>query len=299
MLRRGFLQLSALPLLPPAKARPTALSCIFLNLTGGPAHLDTWDMKPGAPSEIRGPFRPIRTNVPGIEISEIFPRMARHADKFTLIRSLYHEGPSLHETGVQLTQTGRIDFGADRPHIGSLIAASKRSEHVVLGAHTGSFGQNCTHAQRLIQSSVRFVTVEMFPTVFGETTWDSHGSQPFSTIADYRHTVGPVFDIAYSSLLENLDRAGLLRTTLVVATGEFGRTPKLNPAGGRDHWPLCWTAIVAGGGVQGGRVYGSSDRTGAEPKDNPVHASRLAATVCHAMGVQSQLEAEPLRQLFA
>ena len=97
------------------------------------------------------------------------------------------------------------------------------------------FGQSCLLARRLIEAGVRFVTVNMFETVFDEITWDIHGSKPFSPISCYRDLVGPMFDMAYSSLLEELsERRGLLSNTMVVATGEFGRTPKINPAGGRD-----------------------------------------------------------------
>ena len=91
--------------------------------------------------------------------------------------------------------------------------------------------------------------------------------------------VGPMFDAAYSSLLEDLSQRGLLDTTLVIAMGEFGRTPRINPDGGRDHWTRCSTAVLAGGGIQGGQIYGSSDSTGSEPRDNPVHSSRLLETM--------------------
>src|SRR5947207_2247156 len=95
----------------------------------------------------------------------------------------------------------------------------------------------------------RFVTVNMSETVFDEITWDIHGSKPFSPISCYRDLVGPMFDNAYSSLLEELQDRRLLDSTMVVAMGEFGRTPKINPAGGRDHWPQCWTMSMAGGGI--------------------------------------------------
>ena len=93
---------------------------------------------------------------------------------------------------------------------------------------------------------MRFVTVNMFETVFNEITWDIHGSAPFSPIECYKNQVGPNFDNAYSALLEDLKNRGMLETTMVLAFGEFGRTPKINPAGGRDHHPACWTALFAG-----------------------------------------------------
>src|SRR5205085_8857780 len=115
------------------------------------------------------------------------------------------------------------------------------------------FGMSCLLARRMVERGVRFVTINMFETVFNDITWDIHGSAPFSPISCYSDLVGPMFDNAYSSLLEDLTRIGLLDSTLVLATGEFGRTPRINPAGGRDHWPQCWTVVFAGGGIKGGQ----------------------------------------------
>jgi len=213
VLRREFLKAGiGLPLL--GKTLPRVTNCILVKLTGGASQLDTWDMKPDAPSDIRGPFRPIPTKVPGIRISEIFPRLARHADKFAIVPSVYHDANASHESREKLS-------------------------------------------------------------VYGTPSWDAHGWKPFSTFADYRDTVGPAFDLSFSSLLEDLTRRGLLDTTLVVAMGEFGRSPKINPSGGRDHWPRCSTVLMAGGGIEGGQIYGSSDRFGAEPRDNPVSAKAI------------------------
>ena len=313
MRRREFLQAGlALPLL--GRQPASGKSCIFLVLTGGPSHLDTWDMKPDAPPEIRGPFRPIKTNVPGIEISEIFPRMARHADKYTLIRSVHHEAAAVHETGLQLIQTGRLSFGEpEQPHMGCVAAKALGSRHVMLPfpignmgcnfssgpsaasvINTGNFAQSCRAAVSLIEAGAPFVTVNMFDTVFDRTTWDAHGSKPFSALSDYRHTVGPAFDNAYSSLLEDLSARGLLSNTLVVAAGEFGRSPRVNPTGGRDHWPQCWTVLMAGGGVRGGEVYGSSDATGSEPRDNPVSPEMIVATVYAKLGIATPTNAIPI-----
>ncbi len=136
------------------------------------------------------------------------------------------------------------------------------------------FGQSCLLARRLIERGVRFVTVNMFETVFNEITWDIHGSAPFSPIECYKNEVGPNFDNAYTALLEDLSRRGMLETTMVLAFGEFGRTPKINPAGGRDHHPACWTVLFAGGPIQGGRVVGASDEIGYAPKDRPVTTGR-------------------------
>jgi hypothetical protein len=245
MLRRAFLRAGlALPIL---TRRAPGRSCILLNLTGGPSQLDTWDMKPDAPREIRGPFRPIRTNVPGISIAEIFPRMARHADKYALIRSVHHD-VAVHEPALSLPG-GRVIFSND-------------------------FGQ----ALRFVESGERFVTVNM------THSWDAHGWKPFGSFSDYRDKVGPAFDNAYSSLLEGLEARGLLPSTLVVAMGEFGRSPRINPTGGRDHWPKCSTVLMAGGGVAGGQVYGSSDATSSEPRDNPVSRADIVATVATIAG---------------
>ena len=152
------------------------------------------------------------------------------------------------------------------------------------------FGMSCLMARRMIERGVRYVTINMFETVFNEITWDIHGSAPFSPIACYRDLVGPMFDQGYSSLLEDLAQRGLLEDTLVVATGEFGRTPKINPAGGRDHWPQCWTMLMAGGGVKGGQVIGSSDEIGGAPKDRPVSPAEVAATICHSIGIEPDAE---------
>jgi hypothetical protein len=176
------------------------------------------------------------------------------------------------------------------------------------------FGQSCLLARRLIEAGVRFVTINMFETVFDEITWDIHGSRPFSPISCYRDLVGPMFDMAYSSLLEELHDRGLLDNTMVVAFGEFGRTPKVNPAGGRDHWPQCWTVLMGGGGIKGGRIIGASDDIGGAPKDRPTTPAEIAATVFHGLGIDLRVElpgaqgrpipvvdrgVEPIHELFA
>jgi hypothetical protein len=293
--RRDFLRLAAgtATIAPFAAGQRT--SCILLVLTGGPSHLDTWDMKPDAPVEIRGPFRPIRTNVPGIEISEIFPLMAKHADKYTLIRSIYSDSAPVHEESLRIIDT------AAEGHItlpGPIGFMGRDSVDTATPPTSRTFLENCLHARKLIESGngTRFVRVNMFDSVFHRASWDSHGARPFSTIRDYKDTIGPAFDRAYSTLLEDLSQRGLLRTTLVVAMGEFGRTPRINPSGGRDHWTKCWTVLMAGGGIQGGQIYGSSDATGAEPKDNPMPVARIIATMQHAIGMRTG--AEPVLELF-
>ena len=330
--RRRFLETAALGVsslaLPIGATERKGTSVIFINLVGGPSHLDTWDPKPDAPSDYRGPYRPIKTNVDGVEISEIFPRMARLADKYVILRSLHHDGPAVHDSGHQLMQTGRLfGTGAPEPHLGCVAGALLGGRHVMLPGPIGNtggnlhhgqgaaylgephepvlaevdlsaesevtrrryglngFGESCLRARRLVRRGVRFVTVNMFDTVFERTTWDIHGTAPFSPIEALRDHVGPMFDRAYSALLADLSSTGELDRTLVVAAGEFGRTPKINPVGGRDHWTRCWSILMAGGGVKGGRVIGASDARGLEPRERPIRPAEVVAGVYHALGI--------------
>jgi uncharacterized protein (DUF1501 family) len=176
------------------------------------------------------------------------------------------------------------------------------------------FGQSCLLAKRLVEAGVRFVTINMFETVFDEITWDIHGSSPFSPIECYSNLVGPMFDNGFTSLIEDLSQTGMLDNTVVLAMGEFGRTPKINPAGGRDHWPACWSMVMGGGGIQGGRVVGESDDIGGTPKSRPTTPAEVAATVFHALGIDLETElpgpqdrpirvvdhgVEPIMELFA
>ena len=413
--RRDFLQAGtlgaiglSLPQLLAAEARgavdPKAdrRSAIMIFNLGAPSQLDTWDMKPEAPAEIRGPFQPISTTSADIQISEIFPRMARHADKFSLVRSCYHTAAAVHDTGHQMMQTGRLFTGGiNTPHAGCVAnyLLGRRSDlpaHVLLPEPMGRtggnlphgqdagflgksfdpfvlmadpsqenfkvpdllpppeigevrlarrrrlraivdqtvrdfeasdnaalldsnfeaafrlmtspqareafdlskeppqvrerygntrFGQCCLLARRLVEAGVRFVTVNTFITVFDEITWDMHGSKPFTSIEGMRDIVAPMYDQAYSALIEDLSDRGLLGDTLVCSLAEFGRTPKVNPAGGRDHWPQCWTSMFAGGGVQGGRIVGRSDAIGGVPAERPVDSSEVVATIYRSLGL--------------
>jgi uncharacterized protein (DUF1501 family) len=129
------------------------------------------------------------------------------------------------------------------------------------------------------------VTVNTFLTVFNEITWDIHGSVPFTSIEGMKKTVAPLFDQGVSALIEDLDQRGMLATTVVPVLGEFGRTPKINPAGGRDHWPQVWTVWFAGGGIKGGRVVGSSDDIGGYPADRPTTCAEVVATIYKALGI--------------
>jgi Protein of unknown function (DUF1501) len=416
--RRDFLHAGAIaPLgltLPQFFARRAAgaapsrdINCIMLFLVGGPSHIDTWDPKPNAPAEVRGPFSVIATRVPGMRMTEIFPKTARHADNISLIRSVYHTATAVHDTGYQMMQTGRLFTGGiEHPHAGCVLGYQKgqRGElpaHVLLPrpigrtggnlphGHTAGylgrqydpfilnadpsvpnfqvpdllppdyvsairadrrqrmraavdgaaaafeqnaatrqldsnfqlayrlmssprareafalnrepasvrdkygrtrFGQSCLLARRLIESGVRFVTVNMFETVFDEITWDIHGSRPFTDIAEMARLVAPNFDRAYSALLEDLEDRGLLASTIVTAMGEFGRTPKINPAGGRDHHPGVWTILMGGGPIRGGRIVGESDELGYRPKSRPVTPGEVAATIYRGLGLDPHHE---------
>jgi hypothetical protein len=367
-LRAGALGIGGLSLADLGAAGATdkskGVNCILLFLVGGPSQLDTWDLKPGAPDDIRGPFRPIKTNAPGVEICEHFPLMARMADRYAILRSVHHTAAPIHETGQQMMQTGFLfKDGVKYPHYGSVIShlyrrASGAPTFVVLPApigHTGvsvshgqtagylgaghepffpngepldvkaeteglrsrygrnTFGKSCLLARQLIEQGVRFVTVNMFDTVFDKITWDCHadGGSLSSSLNDYKETLCPMFDRAYTALLEDLHQRGLLDTTLVLAMGEFGRTPRLSRRGGRDHWTGCWSVLFAGAGVRGGQVVGASDKIGADAKDRPVTPAEVAATVYRGLGVDLRTslpgpdnrpmpiaEAAPIEELF-
>ena len=370
-----------------------AKSCILLWLDGGPSHLETFDLKPDAPLEVRGPFQPIATNVNGIQISEFLPETAKHTDKLAIIRSMTsplgehglahrylltgykpspvlqypsygsvlthlrsqqsvlppyvaipesrsagagflgsaHEpfvtggDPSSPEFRVQdlnffpgvdelrlrrrreyLSEFDRAqaDFESSEPTTDAsfdrayrLVTSSdaKRafdlsSEPAQVRARYGPrmFGQSCLLARRLVERGVPFVTVV-------NTGWDTHEGLVLQLKLGYSGAkvgVGlvPTFDLGFSALISDLAERGLLDETLVIAMGEFGRTPKLNTRGGRDHWPRVFSCVLAGGGVPGGQVIGSSDRVGESPRDNPVTPNDLARTIYTLLGVDPDHE---------
>jgi hypothetical protein len=161
------------------------------------------------------------------------------------------------------------------------------------------FGQCCLLARRLVENGVRFVTINTFLSVFDEISWDIHGTKPFASIEQMRDIVCPMYDQAYTALIEDLDSRGLLDATLVCNLAEFGRTPRINPAGGRDHWPQCFTVGFAGGGIKGGRVVGASDPIGAFPAERPVEPAEVAATIFHSLGLDLDTKlAGPAGQRF-
>jgi hypothetical protein len=341
-------------------------SVILLLLVGGPSQLETFDPKPDAPVEVRGPFRSIATRIPGIRVSEHLPRLAARIDRVALVRSVHHDAAPIHETGYQLLQTGRLcRSGEESPHFGSIVSRIdgrsrdvprsvvlpgpisstgvdvphgqsagrlgtvydpfvlthiSESRFVIAGADRirgaygpTAFGESCLMARLLVDAGVRVVTVNMFETVFGRVTWDSHGASPFSSFDDYARELLPAFDHGFAALLDDLERSGRLEKTLVVAAGEFGRSPRINASGGRDHWPGVWTVALAGGGIRGGQAVGASDAHAAAPAARPVTLPDLLATIYLSLGIDPGThvttpdggsmplvgDGEPIRELFA
>ncbi|MDG2123669.1 MAG: DUF1501 domain-containing protein, partial [Verrucomicrobiales bacterium] len=175
-------------------------------------------------------------------------------------------------------------------------------------------GQCFLLARRLVENGVRFVTVNTFLTVFDELSWDIHGSKPFISVEQMKNQVAPMYDQAYSALLMDLHDRGMLDDTLVTGLAEFGRTPKVNPAGGRDHWPNCFTVSFAGGGSSGGQVVGASDPIGGFPAERPVEPADVVATIFHSLGLDPKTHlpgpagrpfpltdfgSEPIKELFS
>ena len=431
--RREFLRLGGLgaaglmlPDMLRAQARGsgfgTAKRCILLFMSGGPPQQDTWDLKPDAPTpEARGEFRPIRTSVPGIEICEHFPLLARQADKYAIVRSVTHDS-NIHTVGAHAMLTGNPlpraaagEIGAsstDFPHYGAVLSRLRPSRRMptfvalpqyqrntdgtpwpgqgggFLGAlcdplqlsaeyekhkndprayenrpfRTPSlalpegvtaerfharrrlleamedtlrqadreasqglldqyrarafdllsspdtqrafdlerepaslrdrygrhlFGQGCLLARRLAEAGVPLVTVYWHPDgTSAAPSWDTHEDNYYHLKT---HLMAPC-DRGFSALLEDLHQRGMLEDTLVVWMGEFGRTPQINKAGGRDHWGMCQSIVLAGGGIRGGQVYGRSDRSAAYPVENPVSPGDVGATIYFLLGIPPNAE---------
>jgi hypothetical protein len=431
-----------------ADARRPISACILVFYYGGPSQLDTFDMKPEAPAEVRGGFSPIATSVPGLQICEHLPRMARLMHKVALVRSVTHSA-RLHDSAAIHALTGRPLDGPDRelfaplpqvyPTYGSAVAWLRRHQAAaaavpfaalpftfhnvvdvpcqgggflgsgfdplgvdvdpaargyqveVLRRAAGLDAQRCSERQRLLESlerpaaahaplhalyekAYRLLDSEAIhhalditreppamrerygfgaePVAVGEGGGGGNGAEmgyarhmrgqnlllarrlveagvPFVNVYDFKqqgqnwdaHFKGanqhkthllPQADQGLSALIEDLDARGLLDSTLVVAMGEFGRTPKINAEGGRDHWPDCYTVLLAGGGVRGGAAYGASDRLAAYPASDPVTPGDLAATIFWRFGFDPATEihdrtgqphrlatSEPLRRLFS
>jgi uncharacterized protein (DUF1501 family) len=384
------------------KATAKAKSVILIFNCGAPSHQDLWDPKPDAADNIRGEFAPIATSVPGIQVTELLPRMARRMDKLAIVRSVHHRHGS-HNAGMHWSIVGhpyRIDstlinpsstdlpsFGTlvgwlahrdgysgavppyvitPQPHCDSLVyitpgqyggclgvrydpfvlqadpnaknfkvrnlrleegltgerlaergsllarlesaaqpipsaqardydehgrqaaalvASGKAAEAFDLsrepeavreryGRH--SWGQSHLLARRLVEAGARFVTTVNGPSI----TWDTHEDN-FNRL---KNRLVPPMERAYAALLDDLDERGLLDSTLVVWMGDFGRTPVINKQAGRDHWPQCYSVVLAGGGIRGGQVVGASDSKAAYPQERPVTPADIHATVFTALG---------------
>ncbi len=362
-------------------------SAIVIWLGGGPPHLDSFDMKPSAPAEIRGEFSPVATNVPGIQICEHLPRLAQCADKYAILRGVSHTLAG-HELGTNYLSTGNRPipslifpgYGAvvskelpgadDLPHFvavpstpqkagylgvryaplstnetpkarapfsvrgitlsggltveqfeqrqrlldrvdttfdelqssNSLVAGLDRFDRQAYAVISSSkareafdtsleqpqiaaafgeskFGQSCLLASRLIEAGVKFATVSF-------SGWDTHSNNFKNT----RDSLFPQLDQGLSGLLNTLAAKGLLETTTVLVTGEFGRTPKINAKAGRDHWPRAFSVLMAGGGIRGGQVIGASDGQGAGPAGEGIAPDAVAASLYHSLGIDFRKE---------
>lgn len=197
-------------------------------------------------------------------------------------------GP-IESTGVDLDNGQSAGFLGESlaPAVGlDLLDIDKENWQTRARYGPSAFGDNCLRAARLVEAGTRCVIVNMFPSVYGMRTWDCHanGDDLPTTLDDYKTAICPMFDRAYTALLNDLETRGLLESTMVVSMGEFGRTPKLNLRGGRDHWAGVWSILLAGGGVEGGQAIGSSDRWGAEPRDQPIHAAQIAGLMRNHLG---------------
>jgi hypothetical protein len=387
---------------------PTADGCILIFLDGGPSHLDMWDMKPGAPAEIRGEFKPISSSLPGVHVTEHLPGFSRQVHRGTLIRSAHHSVNNSHGAAVYTSLTGhdRGESGGvfrptDNPAIGSVVGLCRPPESPVVpfvsmpyitaegagGPPQGGFfggwlgrshdplfilkdpnaadfgmpelsrpqgvdalrlhgrrelvgrlgappaglerdqrlrdldrfqsrafdllnstsvreairidredprtrdrygrniyGQSVLLSRRLIEAGVRVASITWAPDA--NATWDTHGNN-FATL---KNTLLPQLDAAVSSLLDDLDARGMLERTLVVVMGEFGRSPKINAAAGRDHWNFGYSLFLAGGGVKAGHVYGASDKIGGRPQSDPVTPAEIVATIYRCLGIPADLE---------
>jgi uncharacterized protein (DUF1501 family) len=154
------------------------------------------------------------------------------------------------------------------------------------------FGQSCLMARRLVEAGTRFVQIKWYDGPAWDA-WDVHGADLGGMVRMERHLC-PRFDQGLTALLEDLTQRGMLDSTLVVAVGEFGRTPQINKYGARDHWPYCFSALLAGGGVPGGTVIGASDKEGGRPADHPVSPAEFAATLYHLIGINTTtVDADP------
>jgi hypothetical protein len=277
-------------------------------LDGGPSAQETFDPRPDAPTDLRGPLGSIRTTVPGLAIGALMPRMALQMHRVTLVRTVSHS-ESIHHRACRKflteptsdTSIGSLACRHDKlPHfiIGDSVFAAGygqtgpatpvmiRPDSVARLLHHESpriraaygshrFGQSCLVARRLVEQGARFVTV-----VHGG--WDTH----CNAIEAARGWLVPTFDQGLAALLMDLSERGILDRTLVVVAGEFGRSPHLNAMAGRDHSPAAGLALLAGGGVPGGQVIGGVDAATGEPRDVAVAPEQITATILGKLGIR-------------
>ena len=383
--RREFLvgSVFGLPLADAIACGSRAKSCILVWLNGGPSHLDMFDLKPDAPAEVRGEFKPAKTPLDGVRVCEHLPRIAKLLDRCTLLRSVtspegnhdrashymmtgYRPTPALVYPGFGSVAAKEFGVGKTLPHyiavptapqysgagylsaafepfaagidrvkdLESPVALDRRREMLAAidrfctsveeypardsfleqafglvtskearaafdlskedpkaRARYGSsrVGQSCLLARRLIEAGSRFVTVN-------DDGWDTHDNAwkrlagTFNQGKQIYAGKLPDLDLAYSALLEDLDERGLLDSTLVILMGEFGRTPKINSIGGRDHWPRAMSVLLAGGGAKRGQVVGETDAYGELPAERPVLPEDLLATVYALLGIDVDRE---------
>lgn len=322
-------------------------SVVQIVMTGGASQLETFDPKPHAPREIRGPLHSIATSIPGVRFSECLPLLAERADRLVIVRSLCHTAAPIHETGLQLLLAGQlVRRNSAPPHVGILLERLLRARRRVpvamqlggrlsgtgtsayrgdaagmFGAPDGDddspqvpvpdslgegrpdfskaprrvreaygesrFGELLWTAARLVERGVQYVAVNMFDRLEGKVTWDAHGCPDVgpATVFDYRDTLGPQFDRALAAFLDDLQHSGLWRQTLVACTGEMGRSPRLNPQGGRDHWTHAWSGILAGGLFEGGQVIGETDEHGESILRDPFDLAQIPVLIQRFLGI--------------
>jgi hypothetical protein len=187
----------------------------------------------------------------------------------------------MHRRALSLLTSNRVQGAFD-------LAQEPEERRDRFGAN--SFGQSCLLARRLIEAGTRCVQINWYNREDGFAVgWDVHGDDQTGLVR-MEQQLCPRFDQGMSALLDDLHERGMLDSTLVIATGEFGRTPHISKLGGRDHWPYCFSALIAGGGVPGGRVVGASDAHGAYPADRPVSPADLAATTFQLLGLDPNLD---------
>ncbi len=318
LLRRSAAALALAPVSGwPRPIRATRVLTVYLG--GGISHLDTFDPKLAAPSQHRGPYGTIPTRTPGVRFADPMARLARCSGLFALCRSQV-TGTDQHETAAQWMLTGRYGDmrGGDHPAIGSLIArvlgpiGSAAGNVAVPRAHAftwelggpawlgreydsvgaapddlgpaadsdldrygrGALGRQALAARRLLERGARFV-------LLNQGGWDAHAD-----LARHYDMALPALDRSIAALLQDLHASGLLDETLVVMAGDFGRAPRINSHGGRDHWAHAASMLIAGAGVRGGQVIGATDAAGAGVTERPIRPAEIAATIYHALGIE-------------